>query len=263
MSIIRGKRAVAYFDILGFKDKVEKMPIESLSDTYEALIARTLGELAFENGEAYWKNVCFRYIFSDSIFLIAQEDSEDSFIDLISYAWRMMQSAITLNLPLRGSVAYGELYANTDRNVFLGTAITEAVITEGMQNWIGAIVNDSAITRYKGIFEKKDIQYSIMNYILPQYEVPLKDGKNHLHYVINWRENMVSQSGIKCLFHNDFDNAMAQEKIDNTLKFSKAVVDSRKAYFDDEQVPIRYRRFYIGDGPPPKSGPMFTNGDEY
>jgi len=262
--IIRGKRAIAYFDILGFKSKIDDTPIEELANNYERIVAQTDREFTVKDGMIVGRQVCYRYIFSDSLFLVAKEDSEDSFIDLISYAWRMMQQFIVSGFPLRGAITYGDVYVNFDSNIFLGKAISEAVVLEGQQDWIGAIVSDSVIDRYKNIFiTENNISGVIMNFLMPVYAVPFKDGVRKNFHVINWRQNMISQQGIKILFKNEPYNESVQIKINNTLEFSKEVVDSGRAYFNDGNIPQRYRKLYIGNGAPPANGLMFTNGDEY
>ncbi len=87
----------------------------------------------------------------------------------------------------------------------MGKSISEAVILEGIQNWIGAVVDDSAINRYNSIFSNSNhsVQHTINNILTPIYDVPLKDGTRKRYHVINWRENIISQDGIKALFKNE------------------------------------------------------------
>ncbi len=263
--IIQGKRAVVFFDILGFKNMITNSSLSSLAEKYEKIVSNTEGEASIDDsGVITRKQVCHRFIFSDSIFLIAEEDSVDSFIDLVSYSWRMMQFFIAAGFPLRGAITYGDLYANFEKNIFLGKAISDAAVLEGKQNWIGAIADDSAVDRYAEAFEGDTVQAAVMNSLLPKYlAVPFKDGTERSYRVINWRQNMISEDGIKALFKNEPFDANAQIKIDNVLRFSKEVVNTGYAYFMDENVPQRYRRLYVGHKTPTKDDPMFRNGDEY
>ena len=260
--LINEKRAVAYFDILGFKAKIANTPLEKLSSDYEKIITYTNGEYFVENGMIINKDVCHRYIFSDSIFLFAFDDTEASFIDFLAYSWRMMQLFIVSGFPLRGAITYGEIYANTEKNIFLGKAISDCVLLENKQNWIGAIVSDSVIEHYQNAFKKDSVESRILNYLVPKYDVPFKDGTAQNCYVLNWRQNMISEYGIKSIFKNEPYDESAQLKIDNALRFSKSVVDKNTAYFNDEFVPQRYRRLFVGKGNP-EGSQMFSNGDEY
>ena len=198
--IINGKRAVAYFDILGFKAKIINTPLEILSSKYDRIVQNTDGEFELEDGKFIRNEVCYRYIFSDSIFLIAKEDTEESFIDMLSYAWRMMQGFLAAGFALRGAVTYGDVYANIEAKVFVGKSIVDAVLLEGKQDWSGAVVDKPVIERYNHIFEREDIQGGIMRCLLPIHDVPFKDGERKEYHVINWRMNLASEIGIKALF---------------------------------------------------------------
>lgn len=260
---IKGKRAIAYFDILGFKKKIENISIDKLASDYKSIVRKTDGEISVKHGKIIKRQVCFRYIFSDSIFLIAKEDTEESFIDLVSYAWRMMQLFILAGFSLRGAITYGEIHVDFDCNIFLGECIVKAVDLEKEQNWIGAVVDDSAINRYNAIFKNEDVQSALMSLILWTHDVPFKDGTIKNYYVLNWRENLVSEVGIKALFKNEPFDKDVQIKIDNTLKFSKEVVESGRAYLIDEMVPERYRKLFYGHKAPSKNESVYQYGDEY
>lgn len=261
--VIQGKRAIAYFDILGFKAKVENMPVDELAHKYEEIVRQTDGEFTIQDGKIASKQVCHRYIFSDSIFLIAEEDTEESFMDLVFYAWRMMQMFIAAGFPLRGAITYGDIYVNFEKNIFLGSAISDAAVLEGKQDWIGAVVDTSAIGRYRTVFEKSDVYGFLMNTLLPIYDVPFKDGMRRNCSVINWRHNIVSQDGIKALFKNEPFNEAVQVKIDNALQFSKEIREARMAYANVGNIPGKYRKLYIGHVNPQDDSFSFSHGDEY
>ena len=261
--IIQGKRAIAYFDILGFKAKVENMPINELAHKYEEIVRQTDGVFTVKNGTVVSKQVCHRYIFSDSIFLIAEEDSDESFMDLFFYAWRLMQMFIAAGFPLRGAMTYGDIYVNFEKNIFLGRAISEAAVLEGKQNWIGATVDSTVIDRYESIFERDDVYGFLMSVLLPIHDVPMKDGTRRNYAVINWRHNIISQDGIKALFKNEPYSEAAQIKIDNTLRFAKEIRDANLAYSNIEGIPGKYGVFFIGHGVPHGSSIPFSHGDEY
>jgi len=261
--VIQGKRAIAYFDILGFKAKIDYTPLNELAEKYENVVNHTDGEFFIKNGQIHNKQVCHRYIFSDSIFLVALEDTEESFADLISYAWKMMRMFIAAGFPLRGAITYGDIYINFEKNIFLGKCISQAVELEGKQEWIGAVVDNSAIDRYEAILSKSVIQALVFSFLLPIYDVPFKDGTRRNYSVINWRLNVISEFGTKPLFKNEPYSKEAQIKIENTLLFSKEVVEANLAYLQAKDLPQRYQRLYIGRGISMKDDKLFEHGDEY
>lgn len=262
-AVIKGKRAIAYFDILGFKEKVETLTIDELVDWYTKLINNTENYFVDEaTSQIRRKDTCKRFIFSDSIFLIANEDTEQGFVELVTYAWRMMQIALAMNFPLRGAITYGDIYVEQSRNIFIGESIVNAATWENKQNWMGAVVDKSAMERYHSILKGNDVLSDVLRLLLPIYPVPMKNDTTENQFVINWRTNIISQHGIKALFKNNTHDKAVERKIENTLAFAKFVRDCGVAYFDDAKVPSPYRSIYIADHEPSKEQPV-TNGDEY
>lgn len=247
MRKFKGKRAVAYFDVLGFKAKIKSQDLQTIVDQYENLIKNTDGQITFndESKAYYFKKVCYRYIFSDSIFLIANEDTEESFYEMLSYAWRMMQLSIAFGYPLRGAMVYGDVYVDTEKNIYVGESIVDAVSLEGAQDWIGAIVDNSVLERYSTVFDDHDLG-EMHSLILQEYDVPYKNGSLHKHTTINWRANMNSHNGIKALFKNESNNEAVKVKIDNTLQYCKHLRDIGMVYTDRESTPMQYRYIFIG-----------------
>lgn len=247
MDTIKGKRAVAYFDVLGFKAKIKSQDLQTIVDQYENLINFTNGQITFnEESKSYsFKEVCYRYIFSDSIFLVAYEDTEESFYALLSYAWRMMQFAIACGYPLRGAIVYGDIYVNVSKNIYVGEAIVDAVLLEGSQNWIGAVIDNSVFLRYKNIFTDEKLG-DVHSLILQEYNVPGKNGTFNKHFTINWRANLNSHNGIKVLFDNESKDECVQAKIENTLEYCKYLRSINKVYMDRESAPMQYRHVFMG-----------------
>lgn len=262
-SEIKGKRAIAFFDILGFKEKVATLTIDELADSYSKLISNTENYMLDEStSKIVRKETCKRFIFSDSIFLIANEDTEQGFVDLFTYAWRMMQIAFAMKFPLRGAITYGDVYVEQSKGIFIGESIVKAAIWESKQDWMGAVVDKSAIERYHAVFEGDDILSAILKTLMPIYPVPLKGNVADEQNVINWRTNIISEHGIKALFQNKENDKSVERKIENTLLFAKAIRKQGIAYFNNAIVPIPYRYFYIADHSPSQGVPT-ENGDEY
>lgn len=261
--VIKGKRSVAYFDILGFREKVKNLTIDELAELYSKLIFNTQKKFFLDYNFQIQRAETFkRFIFSDSIFLLAYEDTEQGFIDLFTYAWRMMQIALAMDFPMRGAITYGDIYAEQSRGIFIGDSIVNAAIWESKQDWMGAVVDKTAIERYHSIFEGDDLFPQIYRTLLPTYPVPLKDGSVDIQNVINWRLNIISQQGIKALFQYDANDEAVDRKIQNTLTFAKTIREQQLAYFNSDLVHYPYTYLFIGDHKPNLSVPN-ENGDEY
>ena len=261
------KRCVAFLDILGFKTLVTTLPLDELVGRYERIIseARALMVPHLPNSDnprlfprrpnhLSW---CTQYIFSDSVILVANADTDAACLELLIYVWRLEQLFLASGMPLRGAVEYGEIYSNTGSGVVLGKALSTAYKTEGEQDWIGICINGSVAKQYTDLF-KKVVRKSPLTEIFKMYSVPLKDGTVKEAYTINWRFNYIVEDGTRSLFVSSHPDPGVQKKIANTLAYARAIVESGRVYVrDDVTVPLELRAFWVGKREPP-----FPHGDD-
>jgi hypothetical protein len=261
-------RTVAFLDILGFRAKLYETPLLSLANSYERRILESqfINRPFDSKGKAptlfkdHPNNVpwCAQYVFSDSIILVSHDEDIMSCMKLIVYAWRLSQNFIAFGMPLRGGIAYGELYANPNLNVFLGKALAKAYELERCQNWIGAAIDTSVMERFPTVFETIDKDdYPILNDLLFEYLVPFKDGTTKRLRTLNWRWNLIVEKGTRALF-SDSEDTRVVEKIRNTLKYAEAFVQTGRLYVNDQSnLPVELRSWWIGAKEPP-----FEHGDD-
>jgi hypothetical protein len=255
-------RAVAFLDILGFKNALEQITLSALAQKYENLIrlAETLNRPVshpssqptlfqeYENGSA----LCERFVFSDSIILVSLDEKPINVLKLLVHAWRLSQVFLTAKLPLRGGIAYGELYTNPTLNVCLGKALTKAYELEKRQDWIGISIDNSIVENFPDLFQ------GLLNDLFFEYQVPCKNKEKVLFRTLNWRFNLVVKNGTRSLF-DQTDLPDVQRKQKNTLDYAKAVSESGRVYVKDQEAfPLELRTFFVGDTEPP-----FLHGDEW
>ena len=261
------KRAVGFLDILGFKNLIETTPLDELAARYEHLIAQVRASVRpqvldgdhptlFPNrsNSIPW---CTQHIFSDSIILVANEDTDAECLALLIYIWRLEQVFLAAGMPLRGAVDYDEMYSNANSGVFLGKALSTAYRSEMEQEWIGICINESVANRYENLFGNIRQEQSILSEIFKLHPVPLKNGSTKRLHTINWRYNYIIEKGTRSLFPANSDPGV-QRKLDNTLAFAKAIIDGGNVYAQDEgALPIELRSFWVGSHEPP-----FPHGDD-
>jgi hypothetical protein len=260
------RRAVAFLDILGFRNKILNTPLDSLAQEYEALTSTVqayVRPMRMDGHPTLFPNRpsgvpwCTQFFFSDSIILVANADSDDACLELLLHVWRLSQTLLARGLPLRGAIDYDEMYSNPSTGVFVGKALANAYAAEGIQDWIGISLLDSVRTRYEALFKIVDDERYILSVLLKKYPVPLKGGQTECRYTINWRYNYVVEKGTRSLFPTNSDTD-AQRKIDNTLAYAKAVVDAGKLYpTDQSKLAVELRTFFVGGKEPP-----FPHGDD-
>ena len=262
---------VAFLDILGFKSLLATLSLDQLAARYEGVTAQArdfMGAQArYTDRPSLFRNprrgssAYTQHMFSDSIILVANTDTEISCLELLLYAWRLEQLFLAAGMPLRGAIEYGEIYSNPGNGIALGKALSEAYRTEAEQDWIGICINESVTERYTQIFDEteggQDWPAGVFREIFKMYAVPLKDGTVKPSCTINWRFNYVVEEGTRSLFSSDSDPSI-QRKVRNTLEYARTIVDGRRLYTqNDEMLPVELGTFWVGGREPP-----FPHGDD-
>ncbi len=254
-----GDKMVAFLDIIGFKRKLEKIDIESITEKYRnllMLISSVNQELAKRGND-----LCKYYIFSDSIILISNGDKDENILDFIIAVWKFTQMSMAMGLAFRGGISYGKVYTNEEENVFLGNPIVNAVKLEGVQEWIGVSCDEEAKKRINQIEKFNSENNIVLEALICDYTVPLKKGCSINSKVINWRFNLVVEKGIASLFEKNLEDESVKQKIKNTLIFSKYIRKVGKLYIAnsvESRIRSQYPVLFLGESRPP-----FKNGDEY
>mgnify|MGYP001600952090 CR=1 FL=1 len=221
---------------------------------------------------------CQKFVFSDTIILVSLDDKAVSALKLLVYAWRLSQSFIAFQMPLRGGIAFGELYSNPLRNICLGRALTTAYDLERTQAWIGVAIHSSVEEAFPELFSPENENYGLLDDIFLRYPVPMKplpikgifsriwaalrhpvpveSDTSECLRTLNWRFNLVVENGTRSLFASDGLPDVMQ-KVVNTLKYAETVVRSGRIYVADQSnLPIEFRSMWIGGKEPP-----FPHGD--
>ncbi len=143
--IINGNCWVAYFDILGFKNKTRlnngQLPV--LAYMYSEVADRinkekeNLKEVGSQQYDCVW--------FSDSFLFYSFDDSINSY-NIIYFAAHQLfdYMIITKKWLLRGALTAGDFYADRNSNIYLGEALIDAHSFTEKQDWIGLVLTPNA-----------------------------------------------------------------------------------------------------------------------
>ncbi len=262
------KRAVAFMDVLGFRRLVETTTAEALGPRFAKILELVLENLNrpvlpdrdlprlvpdYSTGN---RPFCLSYSFSDSIILISHDSSRSGCLALLLFVLRATQVLLASGFPARSASAFGDMFVDSARSVFLGTALTHAYDLQRNQDWVGGIVDDSLVQPIPELSNGRD---PLLAALFPKYQVPMKEGPVREHYTTNWRWNMIAQSGTRALFAKPLTWDV-KRKISNTLEYARWIRSAGLAYpITPDAVPVEVRPFFIGSGPPP---PTFEHGDD-
>lgn len=258
---------VAFLDILGFRNRIEREPLQQLAEQYtraigtarSLLLKRDVNSMMpslFPNHPA-GQRWCNQATFSDLMILISDGDDESACLKLLVYAWKLMQVFVSIKMPLRGGIAFGEMHSDEERDIYLGKALTVAYSLESDQDWIGIAIDDSVTAAFPSIFLDPTSADLTGNVIFMRHQVPLKNNRSRRLNTVNWRFNFIAQRGTRSLFPKTGDESI-DRKIDHTLEYARATVSTGAHYFSKpETVPPELRAMWCGGTRPP-----FDHGDE-
>jgi len=146
--IIDGNCWVACCDLLGFKKRIyefEKSGVGYLR-AFTNNIFKTVTD-AFKRQGKYNSDHVFSTWFSDTFLFFAHGDSKNDF-EWVNSSFRIFcWEIISKEWPLRGAIGFGQLYADTSKNIFLGSGIVNAYEYAEKQDWIGTVVTPEAEKR--------------------------------------------------------------------------------------------------------------------
>lgn len=230
---------VAFLDILGFKELVERNPQSKLDSIYSSIL-EVIDDVHSRNKnirETILPKLNLEIVnISDSIVLTTSDDSFESFFVLVHAVRKMLTTFLRKGVPLRGAITNGTVSTikrENQTNVY-GKAITDAFRMEGMIQLSGCLVSESCLELIKSKDESRLINSIFSKNLLIEYEVPKKTGVIKKEILVNWVIKAFSEEIIRKYFsmHNKNVNDWSVEaKIVNTIKFVH-YVDSINALVD-------------------------------
>ena len=228
---------VAFFDILGFKNLVEKNSHEDLMEMYEFSINKAIG-LAEDVSNSIFKVLIPNehknflqvkiYIISDSIILVQEEMTELGLMSLLHYSQCILGLFMADGIPARGAISFGQITIQENKGTTIfGLGLTKAYNLEAKQEWSGCIIDkecfDVALNLNPSFIENL-LQHSIIT----KFNVPIKDGVLIDQYVVDWTlynlKNGAEDVRIAFSKNKKEINDSVSVKIENTLHFYNTII---------------------------------------
>lgn len=176
------KRFIAFIDILGFRDIINKNTLQDI-DRLLKIIPYSLNQIKSDKVlEQNYPNIQIKSsVFSDTIILFTENDESISLDKLLISTSFLIRNALQENLVLKGSISYGDVAIDETNNLFYGQPIIDAYLLEQEVSYIGVVIHNS-VEKYI-----KDINYHdlISTGKLIEFPTPLKSGIIE-HLNLNW-----------------------------------------------------------------------------
>lgn len=132
-----GSRWVAYFDLLGMSQALEDKRYLAVFGAYQRAIER-LEHMRVDHSRVHYT------WFSDTFVLTTTDDSGTSFTEVEQVSRWFAYFLIEAQIPLRGAIACGHMYADFENRIFIGEALVEAYLYGEAQDWVGYVLCPSA-----------------------------------------------------------------------------------------------------------------------
>ena len=177
----RRKCFVAMLDIMGFKNLVEQNP----EITYN-LLKRAYLEA---KRQAKYKTLDIS-IFSDTIIIVSQSDSKESFEDIIISSSHFIKLFLDEGFAINGAITYGDVVYDKSKNLCFGIPVSKAHLLQEDLFCYGIIIDSSVLTKIKDFNNSAFSSYNhlITSDIIIEIKVPLKSKGWITLSFINWLE---------------------------------------------------------------------------
>lgn len=177
---IAKKKFIAYFDILGYENRIRD---KSIIEEFEVQLRFINEQQSFiDNSRNIIKSHTLH--FSDTHIIYTEDASSCSFSKIITDSLRFMcVAAIRFipYLPVRGAISYGDFCVDTEKNIIIGKALREAYDLEKNQQWMGCCLSDSC---YEQVKDDNVFNHFVEKGVLVEYLVPFKN-KREKKYAVN------------------------------------------------------------------------------
>lgn len=141
---ITTKRFVVFLDLMGFKDFIARNDAKTVYEHMKKLSYLTdeIPKVIQTTHPILYREV-YSTTFSDSIVLFSIDDSVESLDNLLYMSRAIMTSAIMAKIPIKGSIAHGEISVDRDRQIFCGQPIIDSYELQEELNYYGVVFHNS------------------------------------------------------------------------------------------------------------------------
>ena len=126
---------VAHFDILGFKSLLDQGWMEFKTVLSQSKIDDILN--AIENTSPYYRANIDYLFYADTFIFYSKSDQGQDYTSILCVAQRFIRECISIKLPVRGAISFGELIFGHEKRILMGKAFLESYEYSEDQNWLG------------------------------------------------------------------------------------------------------------------------------
>lgn len=196
------KRYVVFLDIMGFKERVARFDHKDILSDLQQLSNFISENIKREEGFLFT-------MFSDSIIIMSSDRKYTTFVKLVKLTNTILERSISLNLPIKGAIAFGECTVMSgDKALYFGQPIIDAYILEESAELYNVVLHHTV--------EENAIRLSDTKEVF-DCQVKLKGGVSH-HYVLAWFAKSIDKNINNLVAIRKSVSDFPRRYIDNTLR---------------------------------------------
>ena len=172
---------VLYLDIMGFKERVNRVDIGQLKEQLMQFKTKNKKLKPLLQGGKTKETLINMAQFSDSIVLVTRDSTTDDLNRISKAAAILMQTGLQTGFALRGAIAKGKMVFDNEKQLFFGKALVDAYFLEEELCYYGVVFHESTEECViDALNQKKPIP-------IEDISVSLKRGKSK-HFHIAWHK---------------------------------------------------------------------------
>jgi hypothetical protein len=220
------KRFIAFFDIMGFKDMVERNSHKNVVDKLEklkhALSVLERKSTHYVIDKNFKSQLTKSITFSDSIIFFSKSNTLEDITKIIIDAAYFQYIALKNDIAIKGVLSYGEITVDFENSLFFGRPIIDAYLLHDQLNMYTAMLDN----RFEAELKKKKILDSTKK-LLVSDKVFLKNGKICHTVVLPARAQNLN--GCIDFLKGYYNNVSGQPRIyvDNTIAFFESIIENQ------------------------------------
>jgi len=212
------ERYVAFLDIMGFKDRLQRDGHEKVKEMLESLhpTISTIEQIASYFSGSKKTATVKPVVFSDSIILVSSDKSESAFMWMTIFTQLILSNAIMQGIPIKGAIACGIETANFKKSLHFGKPLIDAHELQNELLLYGVVLHHSAEKSLTELKMDSKITQSVI-----KTPIPMKSGKI-IHYIVDWTEFASDKDNNPIDFVTKLYNSVSgkpRKYVDNTIEF--------------------------------------------
>lgn len=216
-------RFVAFFDIMGFKDRIIRQSHEDVYNSLKKLSdmrneLNTFNNMDLGKGAIWGESKSFT--FSDSIMFFSKGDTIDDLNKILVDSHNIIIEAFHYKIPIKGALSYGKITIDIENSIYFGQPIIDAYLLHE-ELMLYSVIADNA-------FEKKtkELNSNALQNNFRFYKTPLKSGKaNHYLLIPPAPDQGQINQEVKELYN--YASGKYRQYIDNTIEYFNEVSSSQ------------------------------------